>query len=99
MNKSEFLNQCKKNREYLNYSTKDVADALIDFSAEDYENFENGRSSYISKENLRRLVDILCLKSNKQFNINDYINTSDLEAEEVKDLKKVIEYIVGDEND
>ena len=45
MNKfiKEFSCECKKNREYLNYTIEDVCDFLVDVSEEEYQAFELGK--------------------------------------------------------
>ena len=94
----EFIKQCKKNRLALDYTYDDVSDSLIGVSEKEYIEFEEGRGT-LSEENLDRLCRILCLKSPKKFNLDDYIDTDGLNEEELDDLKKVVEVIVGDLDD
>ena len=95
MKKENFLRQCIKNREILEYSYKDVSDALENVTEEEYKNFENGKVM-ISKENLQRLVRLLCLEDFNQFDLEQYIDTSGLSDEEIDDLKEVVEKLVGE---
>ena len=92
-----FINECKKNRVFLNYSCKDMANCLVNVSEEDYIKFEDYNYK-MSKENLIRIARVLCLKKVQIMDVNNYIDTSELEEEEIKDLSKVISAIVGDEN-
>ena len=96
--KQEFLKECQKNREYLEFSAKDMANCLIGVSEEDYLDFESGKKG-LSKDNIQRLIRVLCIKSPKQFNLDDYIDTKGMSEEELEDFSMVIKMIVGDEND
>ena len=98
MDKLEFIKQCKKNREILEFSFLDVSSCLIDVSENEYRLFEQGKLS-ISKENLGRLVRILCIKQQNQFYLEDYVDTSGLSEEEISDLKTVVEELVGELDD
>ena len=92
---SEFKSECKKNREYLGYSFYDVSVSLVNVSEEEYKSFEE--SDYIlSRENMERLTRVLCISKPNVFDVNKYIDTSDLSEEEVDDITKVVASIVGD---
>lgn len=91
----EFKTECKKNREYLGYSFYDVSVALVDVSEEEYKNFENG-NHLLSRENMERLTRVLCISKPNVFDINRYIDTSDLTSDEIDDITKVVETLVGD---
>lgn len=93
----EFKNECKKNREYLGYSFYDVCVSLINVSEKEYKDFEE-TDYMLSKENLERLTRVLCVKKPYDFNVNNYIDTSELNEEEIEDLSNVIYTIVGDDN-
>ena len=92
-----FVKQCIKNRKFLDYSYKDMAACLIDISESEYASFEQG--SYImDKNNLKRLSRVLCIKKPITINLNDYIDTSELDDDEINDIAKAFSTIVGDEN-
>ena len=92
-----FLKECIKNRKYLSFSFKDMSNCLVNVSEKDYANFEKG-TYQMSKENLIRISRVLCVKRPTDFNINDYIDTGDLNEDEIKDLTKIICELVGDDN-
>ena len=95
---NEFIKQCIINRKNLEFSYKDMSNCLIDVSEEDYEQFEKG--NYImDKENIKRIMRVLCVKEYNEIDINDYIDTTGLDEEEIKDLSKIVCEIVGDGND
>ena len=96
MNGTMFLKQCKKNREILDLTYQDISNALIDMSAKEYEAFEKGKSTIISKENIKRLYRILCIEEVNTFNLSDYIDTEGLTKEEIVDLAKIAEKLVGE---
>lgn len=96
--KNEFINECIKNRNYLGYTCDHVSKCLIGVSEQEYVSFESGNFA-MSRENVERLVRLLCIKKPKKFDVNDYIDTSDLNEVELEDLTKIVEYIVGEEND
>ena len=73
----------------IRYTYKEVDDE------EEYKEFENGNYS-MSKENLERIMRVLCLTEYKEIDINDYIDTNELSEEEIKDLSKIVCDIVGD---
>ena len=91
----EFKSECKKNREYLGYSFSDVSVSLIDVSEEEYRNFEE-TDYMLSRENLERLTRVLCISKPNVFDVNKYIDTSDLNEEELEDITRVVASIVGD---
>ena len=96
--KKEFIEECIKNRKYLGFSYKDMANCLVDVSEKNYQDFEDG--NYImSDENMKRLIRVLCVKKPVSVHINEYIDTGDLTKEEVEDLSSVVEFIVGEDND
>ena len=95
MNKVEFIKQCKKNREILEFSYKDMSNCLIDISEEEYKLFEQGKFS-MSRENLVRLARVLCIEENRMFDLSDYIDTDGLDEEQINDLKNIIEKLVGE---
>ena len=97
MSKSEFINLCKKNREILEFSYEDMSDCLINVSPDNYENFECGNYS-MSKENLIRIARVLCVKKPSSIDIKDYIDTNGMNEEEIKDLARALNAIVGDDN-
>lgn len=96
--KKEFIDQCKKNRNYLGYSFNDVADCLIGVSEEDYMNFEENKYT-MSKDNIKRLIRVLCINKPEEIKASDYIDISGLDENEVKDLSDIVEFIVGENND
>lgn len=95
---NEFREECKKNREYLDLTIQDISNALINVSEKEYFDFENGNKN-LSKENLQRLAKILCINKPSLFDIDEYIDTTYLSKEEIEDVSKVVEFIVGVEND
>lgn len=99
MNTAIFLSQCKKNREILNLTYQDIANVLINMSPKEYEQFELGKKKTISKENLKRIYKVLCIEEPSFFNINDYIDTTNLNNDEILDLSFILEKLVGDIND
>ena len=99
MDSSTFLKQCKKNREILEFTYQDMANCLINMSAKEYSLFETGKTKTISKENLKRLVRVLCIEEMYQFDLNDYIDTSGLTEEEILDLSNIVEQLVGEIDD
>ena len=94
----EFVNECRKNRLYLGLTSKDMANCLIDVSEDNYNDFEDGKYG-MSKENIERLVRVLCVSKPKDFDINKYLDVSELNKEEVNDLTEIVKVIVGEEND
>jgi hypothetical protein len=95
---SEFKKECKKNREYLGYSINDVCVCLDNVSEKEYKDFEE--SSYIlSRDNIEKLMRVLCVSKPVSFSVNDYIDTDGLSEDEIEDLSKVIYGIVGEDND
>ena len=92
-----FIKECIKNRKYLEFSYQDMSNCLIDVSAKDYENFEKGQYK-MSKENLIRVARVLCIERPNTIDVSKYIDTNELDEDEVNDLGKVIFSIVGDEN-
>lgn len=92
-----FVCECIKNRKYLEFDYQDMSNCLIDVSVEDYENFEKGKI-LLSKENMIRIAKVLCIKKPHKLTINDYIDTSSLSEEEIKDIEKVLLAIEGDDN-
>lgn len=93
-----FLIECIKNRNFLEFTYKDMSNCLINISEDDYASFEKGKYK-MSKENLIRIVRVLCIKKPVEKNIDKYINISDLNEDEINDLSNVISSIVGDNND
>ena len=98
MNKFEFIEQCKKNREILEYTFSDMSSCLIGVSEKEYKLFEQGKYS-MSKENLERLVRVLCVKNINEFYLEDYVDTTGLREEEINDLKGIVEKLVGEVDD
>ena len=96
--KKDFINECINNRQYLGLTNKDMSLCLINVSEEDYYNFELGTYS-MSKENIERIMRVLCISKPKTFDVNKYLNTSELNQEEIDDLSKIVELIVGEDND
>ena len=95
--KEEFIDECIKNRKYLGFSHLDMANCLINMSENDYKNFELGKYN-ISKENVSRLIKVLCIeKPIKQENILEL--SSDLSEEEREDLLNLASELVGEFND
>ena len=92
-----FVEECIKNRQYLDFTYKDMANCLTDVNPEDYANFENFKYK-MSKDNLIRIARVLCIKKPVDENIEKYIDTDNLTEEEIKDLSKIISGIVGDDN-
>ena len=92
-----FLKECIKNRKFLDFSCKDMANCLTNVSADDYANFEAGEYK-MSKDNLIKIARVLCIEKPVVKDISDYIDISELTEEEVNDLTKVVAAIVGDEN-
>ena len=95
MDKNSFVRQCKKNREILEYTYKDISNVLVDVSEGEYKAFEEGKT-LLNKDNLERLVKILCIEEYNKFDLNDYIDLSDLEEEEINDLSEIVEKLVGE---
>lgn len=93
-----FLKECIKNRKYLEFTYKDMSNCLINVSETDYENFEHGEYK-MSKDNLIRIFRVLCIKKPTSIAINDYIDTNDLNEDEIKDIARALSVIVGDDND
>ena len=95
--KKEFINECINNRIFLGYTSKDVANSLIEVSEEEYIDFEAGK--YImSSENIKRLMRVLCIEKPNAFDVNQYIDTTGLDEVELDDLSKIVKTIVGDDN-
>jgi len=92
-----FIDECIKNRNFLEFSYKDMSNCLINVSCEDYLNFEKCKYK-MSKENLIRICRVLCIKKPISFDVSSYIDTSELDEDEIKDLSKIIYEIVGDNN-
>ena len=93
-----FINQCIKNREFMEFTYKDMSNFLKGVSEDDYHAFENGTYN-MSKENLDRIVRVLCVKRSEEFDVSKYLNTEEYDQDEIEDLSKVISSIVGDDND
>ena len=95
--KNEFINECINNRIFLGYTSKDVANSLIEVSEQEYIDFEGGK--YImSSENIKRLMRVLCIEKPNAFDVNQYIDTTGLDEVELDDLSKIVKTIVGDDN-
>lgn len=95
MDKNSFIRQCKKNRELLGFSYKDVNNVLIDAKENEYRAFEDGKVM-LSKENLERIVRVLCIEEFNKFNLDDYIDIDGMDKDEILDLKNIVEKIVGE---
>ncbi len=95
--KNEFINQCIKNRKYLGFSCRDMSLCLNGVSEADYIGFEEGKYP-MSKENVHRLMKVLCIEKPNNTNYSEYIDTTGLTEEEIEDLSMIVEAIVGDEN-
>lgn len=93
-----FINQCIKNREFMEFTYKDMSNCLINVSEKDYEDFELGNYE-MSNENLDRLVRVLHISKIKNYDMSDYLNPDEYDEEELRDLSNVILSIVGEEND
>lgn len=93
-----FIDECIKNRKFLEYTHKDMSNCLIGVSEKDYADFEDG-NYVMSKENLDRIVRVLKVKKPTSFDISDYINVDEYDEDEIKDLSNVISVIVGEDND
>ena len=93
-----FINECIKNRKFLEYTHKDMSNCLIGVSEKDYADFESGNYT-MSKENLDRIVRVLKVKKPTYFDVSKYINVDEYDEEEIDDLTKVISTIVGEDND
>ena len=96
--KLEFINECIKNRKYLGFTYKDMSNCLIDVTEKDYEEFENGNYA-MSKENVDRLVRVLCIEKPVTIDPKKYLDTSGLTQEEIEDLSHIVSLIVGEDND
>ena len=92
-----FINECIKNRKFLSFSYKDMSNCLKDVSQQDYANFEKGLYK-MSKENLIRIVRVLCIEKPSSIDFEHGLDLNELDDDEIKDLSKVAEAIVGDEN-
>lgn len=92
-----FVKECIKNRNFLEFTYDDMSRCLINVSAEDYANFEKGQYK-MTKENLIRIARVLCIEKPSSKDISNYIDTTGLDEDEIKDLASVISVIVGDEN-
>ncbi len=95
MKMKEFIKQCKNNREILELSYADVSACLVDMDEKEYEKFENN-GGYISEENIDRLIRLLCIEKINSFNLEEYIDTEGLDEDQIKDLSKIVEEIVGE---
>lgn len=93
-----FIDECIRNRKFLEYTHKDMSNCLIGVSEKDYAAFENG-NYVMSKENLDRLVRVLKVSKPIDFDISEYINVDEFDEEEINDLSKVISVIVGEDHD
>lgn len=91
----KFIKQCIINRKNLEFSFKDMSNCLINVSEEEYKEFEKGNYE-MSKENLNRLIRVLCLVKPKKIILDDYIDTEGLSDKEKDDLSQIICDIVGD---
>ena len=92
-----FVNECIKNRTYLQFTYKDMENCLINVSAKEYEDFEKLKYK-MTKENLVRIARVLCINKPTIKNISNYIEIEDLSKEELKDITNIISTIVGDDN-
>lgn len=95
--KEEFLKVCIKNRLFLKLSVEELASYLSGVSSKEYEAFEEGNYD-MSKENIERICRILCVKKPIKFNLEDHIDINSVNDEELEDISKIVEAIVGDEN-
>ena len=91
--KEEFINECIKNREYLGYSYADMANCLINMSEENYRDFELGKLN-ISKDNVARLIKVLCIEKPKP-NGSNLVFDVDVSNEEKNDLLDIALMIEG----
>ena len=94
--KEEFIKDCIKNRKYLGFSYEDMANCLIDMNANDYKNFELGKCN-ISKENVTRIIRILCIERPKLNEINLDLDST-LSNDEKEDLFSIACMLEGDFN-
>ena len=72
-----------------------MSNCLINVNEEQYKEFEKGNYK-MNKENIIRLMRVLCVNEYKEIDINDYIDTEGLDEEEIKDLSKIVCEIVGE---
>ena len=92
-----FLKECIKNRVYLEFSYKDMSNCLDNVSEEEYEEFEKGKGM-LSLDNLRKIAKVLCIEKPIDKDLNKYIDADGLDEEELNDIAKVVNAIVGDDN-
>ena len=95
MNKLDFIKQCRENRKILGFTYFDMSACLFNVSEEQYKLFENGKC-WMSEENLRRIVRVLCIEHKKEFYLEDYVDVTGLSEEEVMDIKGIVETLVGE---
>ena len=92
-----FVRQCIKNRKYLEFSYKDMANCLSKVSENDYENFEKGKYM-MSKDNLIKIARVLCVEKPLFKDISEYADISGLSENEIKDLSRMFAMLEGDDN-
>lgn len=95
--KEEFLKVCINNRIFLNLSVEEMASYLRNVSSKQYEAFEEGDYD-MSRENIERICRILCVKKPLNFKLEDHIDIDSVDEDDLEDISKIVEAIVGDEN-
>ena len=95
--KREIIKECINNRKYLGLSCKDMSNCLINVSEKDYVEFEQGNYP-MNKENVQRIIKVLCISKPNKKDYSEYIDTTGLNKEEIEDLCSVLEVIVGDDD-
>ena len=98
--KKEFIKECISNRNYLEFTCKDMANCLVGVSEKEYKEFEAGNYN-MSIENARRLVKVLCIKKPMATEIEKYLDfsNSELSKSDIDDIKNIAIEIVGGYND
>ena len=98
--KKEFIKECLNNRNYLEFTYKDMANCLVGVSEKEYKEFEAGNYN-MSIENARRLVKVLCIKKPMATEIEKYLDfsNSELSKSDIDDIKNIAIEIVGGYND
>ena len=64
---------------------------------ESIKEFEKGKGM-LSLENLRKIAKVLCIEKPTDKDLSKYIDINGLDVEELNDIAKVVNAIVGDDN-
>jgi len=98
--KEEFIRECISNRNYLEFTYKDISNCLIGVSEKEYKDFEDGNYN-MSIENVKRLLKVLCIEKPVFSDVEKYLDfsNSDLSKSDIEDIKNIAYEIVGGNND